>query len=346
MAIERLPETNSTALEEFEDKVISDNSKAKKVMKTLFNNAGILVGVFIVFAVVVIVTTDVHLASFEEISALGLDFFLLLFCSYSMYVSCSDSGMRAGLGSKAYAEASTEYAKKKRYLIENDMQSGMYEFCRYYVANELKNARMSVLATAGFTYSEYTEKWMNMSKEDIEAQTDLTDPQKSVLIKTNKIKPIKLNPEQIIRKGNGEGRRAPIGINPKTKKRIDFGVKFVVTLLISGGIAIIALEFVKEPTWTIFASVILKLLTIVVNGFSGYKYGFENVVIDTVDYITDQTDILEQAINYITKSTNAHDADEGGTNTCAIATSESGFVALPEENTTPSLTMQTSPTSS
>ena len=93
--IEQIGQNRSSATE-FEQTMLSEHAKKKKLAKGFLNNAGIFVGVLLMFAVIVVVTTDIRLTSFEEIAALGLDFFLLLFVSYSMYVNCADSGTRAG----------------------------------------------------------------------------------------------------------------------------------------------------------------------------------------------------------------------------------------------------------
>lgn len=322
--LDRLPETTSVSAQSspLENAVRKEHTRSKKVMKSFMNNAGILVGVFIVFAVIVIVTTDIRLVSLEELSSLGLDFFLLLFCSYSMYITCSDSGMRAGLAGEGIKTANLEYEKQKRYLMENGLQGGLYAFCRDYVQRELENERMSILVVVGFTYDEYKEKWMNADEETILA-SELSEAQKKAIIKVNKIKPITLSPELIMRKGRNDGARSPLGIAPQTKKKLRFGVKFVTTLFVSLGIAGIALEVVKDPSLAIFASVMLKLLTIVINGFSGYKFGLENIVIDTVSYIEDQTDLLKQAIRFIeSKSQVCTPNHEGGNDECASVTSE------------------------
>lgn len=290
---------SSTTEHSFEQRVVSENSQKKKVAKSLLNNAGIFVGVFIVFAVIVIVTTDIRLTSFEEIAALGLDFFLLLFCSYSMYVNCSDSGMRAGLRSNLYTESLGNFEKHKKDIVSNKIQTRLYEFCRHYIDDELKNARMSVLAIVGFSYEEYQKKWLAKDEEKVLADTSLSKAQKEAIIKANKIEPVKLTPEMIMRRGRGNGRRAPLGMRPETKKYINFGVRFVNTFFIALGLSIIVLEVVVEPTWILFASVCLKLLAVVMNGFGGYKYGYENIVLDTVNYMDDQSDLMQQAIQYV-----------------------------------------------
>ena len=75
--IEQIGQNRSSATE-FEQTMLSEHAKKKKLAKGFLNNAGIFVGVLLMFAVIVVVTTDIRLTSFEEIAALGLDFFLLL----------------------------------------------------------------------------------------------------------------------------------------------------------------------------------------------------------------------------------------------------------------------------
>ena len=296
--MERIETQKSSRAEAFEQAVVSEHNQKKKVAKSLLNNAGIFVGVFLIFAVIVIVTTDIRLTSFEQIAALGLDFFLLLFCSYSMYVNASDSGMRHGLQSELYTSSLDRFSTKKKSIIDAQRQTRLHEFCRYYIDDELKNARMSVLAVVGFSYREYRKKWLGLDAETIENDKKLSKVQKAALIKANAIKPVKLTPEMIMKRGRGSSRRAPLGVKPETKKSINFGTKFVTTFLISLVMSIIVLDMVVEPTWVIFASCMLKLLAVVMNGFTGYKFGYENIVFDTVNYMDDQTDLMEQAMQY------------------------------------------------
>lgn len=297
--MDRISPTPSAEGRSYEEAILLNNSKKKKATKSLLNNAGILVGVFLMFAVVVVVTTDIRLSSFEEVASLLLDFFILLFCSYSMYVNCADSGMRAGLISETYTVPLKVYDDLKKSLIERGMQSRLPEFCRHYVDDELRNSRTAVLAIVGFSYEEYLEKYVHLDKEQIQLLSDLSKAQKRALIRANEIQPIILTPEMIMKRGRGSSRRAPLGMTPETKKGIAFGVKFVSTLIVSLFMVVIVLEVVAEPTWAIFASVCLKLITVVANGFAGYKLGFENIVCDTVNYMSDQTDLMQQAVRYI-----------------------------------------------
>lgn len=288
--------------ERLEEGVIAEEKIKKKLKRGFLSYAGIFVGAFLMFAVVVIVTTDIRLTSFEETAALGLDFFLLLFCSYSMYINCSDSGMRAGLASSMYAEAQEEYESLKSSITERNIQARLPEFCRHYIDEELKCARMELLSAFGISYESYIGEYLPLGKSEIDGRTELSEAQREAVKKAGGIKPVKLTPEMIMKRGRGSTRRAPLGIKPETKRYVNFGRKFVTTFLVALLMSAVVLDVVVEPTWIIFATCMLKLLTVVMNGFGGYKFGYENIVFDTVNYINDQTDLMRQAVQFAENS--------------------------------------------
>lgn len=271
----------------------------KKITRSIMNNLGFVTAAFLVFAVIVIMTTDISIASFTDLSSLGLDFFLLLFCSYSMYVCCADSGTKAGLSTSIYAEITAKYDAIKKRILESHMQTRMGEFCTHYIAEELKNTKMTMLAPVGLSYDEYLEKYLQLDGESVDAMPNLTTSQKNAIKKANKVKPVRLTPEMILRKDRSAHRRSPLEVNPTKKKNIAFGMKFVRICVLSVFMSMIALEVIAEPSWIIFASVCLKLVSVIVNGFAGYGTGYDNIVVDTVNYMNGQIDLMQQAIQYI-----------------------------------------------
>jgi hypothetical protein len=220
-----------------------------------------------------------------------------------------------------------EYERLKRDLVDKDMQAELYGFCRHYIDEELKNTRMNILATVGFTYTEYMAKWSVASDKDIEKTDLLTDAQKKIIIKANKIRPIRLTPEMIMRRGRNDGSRAPLGTTPQAKKKMCFGFKFLSSVLITLGVVLIVAKVIEDPSWEIFVTATWRIVPIVTRGVSGYRMGYENIVVDTSEYISDQSDLLQQAIRYIDKqssSTTMHTChEEGGTNVCVSETNES-----------------------
>ena len=83
------------------------------------------------------------------------------------------------------------------------------------------------------------------------------------------------------------------------QKGIAFGVKFIkisVTTLLT---SIIVLDVVINPNWATFAACCLKLMPVILNGFTGYKMGYENIVYDTVNYMSDQIDLIHQFQQFV-----------------------------------------------
>lgn len=289
-------------MNELEKITLDIDSTKKRITKGLMSHLGIIMGSFLVFAFVVVMTTDISIVSFEEITSLGLDFFLLVFCSYAVYVCCADSGTKSGLATQTYTDMVEKFDVMKKAVVDGKMQTKMIGFCHHYISDELRSARMATLSVVGFDYEEYQEKYMRLSEEEVDAIPGLTAPQKKAIKKANRVKPIKLTPEMILRRGGGTHRRAALDVNPSSKKTALFVTKFVQIIVVSLLMSMIALEAIVEPTRAVFASICLKMISLVSNGFAGYKVGYENVVIDTVSYMSSQLDLMQQGVQYIEES--------------------------------------------
>ncbi len=281
------------------DAIERPNNVKRKIARGLLSNTGIFIGVFIVFVVIVVFTTDIKITSALEWAALGLSFFVLLMCSYSMYVNCADSGSRAGKISSTYIGASEHYDDLKNKVVSMKIQGRLPEFCRHYVDEELHNTRASIVADVGITYEQYKELYVGKDKVALKRDGKLSRAHINAIIAANKIKPIRLTPEMILKRGRGSSHRSPLGMKPTTRKSIKFGVKLIKVCLASVLTSVVVLDVVINPTWATFAVCLLKLFPVVLNGFMGYKMGYDNVVVDTVNYMTDQADLLQQFVHYI-----------------------------------------------
>ena len=140
---------------------------------------------------------------------------------------------------------------------------------------------------------------MGADEATVESDSKLSQEKKAAIIKANAIKPIKLTPEMIMKRGRGNKRRAPLGVRPETAKTINYVVKLATTVGTSIFTGMIALEAISNPSWATFAELCIKLLMVILSGFTGYKMGYENITINTVDYILDQTDLLNQFEQYL-----------------------------------------------
>jgi hypothetical protein len=283
--------------------VIKLEDTKKRITKGFINYGGIFVSVCLMFAVVMIVTTDVKVSSIKDLADLGMDFFLLLFCAYAAYISCSDSGARAGLATDTYTETLAKFKEWKEKIVKGNMQVRLAEFCRNYVQDDLKNVRMSYLAVVGLSYEQYLN-YTAMDDKEVDALSGLSITQKKAIKKANNTKPIVLKPESIMRNGKGVYHRSPLEMSPETRKGINYAVKFVQSSLIAFGMSMIALDMVTDPSLVVFATVCFKLVSVIYNCFSGYRTGYTNIVVDSVDYMNAQIDLMQQAILYIESTTN------------------------------------------
>jgi hypothetical protein len=281
-----------------DDALARAGGRPKAISRELLNNAGVYFSIFIVFAVIVIATTDISVSSFSDMAALGLDFFLLLFLSESMYINCSDSGMRHGQLTQIYIDAQERYEQIKKKATDIKYYPHLYTFCSKYVEDELRAARTFILQSVGISYEEYEAQYLGKSESHVRSSWGPSGPQKTAIVKANAMVSAELTPEMLLRKGKGYKRQSPLGMRPETKKNLNFFFKFVEKFVITLGISVIVLDVVAEPSWVLFASVCMKLISVALSGFGGYKFGYDNIVIDTVEFMNDQSYLLEQAVQF------------------------------------------------
>ena len=274
-------------------------SERKRVSQYIFANARPFLIAFILFTVIVVMTTDIKLVTISSLTNLGLEFFILLFCSYGMYICCTDGGVKNGYATDLYKNAVNRFDELKT-RIQDTCLSRMNDFCAHYIAEELKQMRMHNLAAACIPYDVYLDKYAKLGKKDIKALTDLTSLQKKAVRKANRIRPIKLTPEMILSQGKTWHYRSALAVTPGTMKTAAFTVKIFKMSFISICMPLVALDMIMEPSWIVFAEVCLKLFTVVLNGFDGHKDGYNNITVHTVNYFNAQCGLMQQAILFAT----------------------------------------------
>lgn len=274
-------------------------SERRRVSQYIFANTRSFLIAFIMFTVIVVMTTDIRLVTISSLTSLGLEFFILLFCSYGMYICCADGGVKNGYATDSYKNAVTRFDELKTKIQETCL-TRMSDFCAHYIAEELKQMRMQHLSTACIPYEVYLDKYAKLGKEDINALTELTSLQKKAVRKANRIRPIKLTPEMILSRGKNWHYRSALSATPGTMKNVAFTVKIFKMSFISICMPLIALDIIMEPTWIVFAEVCLKLFTVVLNGFDGHKDGYNNITVHTVNYVNAQCGLMQQALLYAT----------------------------------------------
>ncbi len=258
-------------------------------------NSGLIIGAFIVLAVIVVMLAEIDITDFSTLPKLGANFFVLLFCNYGMYLNQRDNGIGAGKQSSIYLDVMSKYDELKCKIVEAEIDYRMNEFCAWYIANELKHARQSLLAVSGISYATY-EAYIGVDDDMVEADEKLTKRQKNAIIEANSLKPIYLDADMIMRRASAAKRKASRKLTPESKLYIKSGTRLVRMFISSALIVAVSFEVIINPSLATLAATALKVLFVVLNGFTGYKEGFANITVDSVDYVGEQITYLERFI--------------------------------------------------
>ena len=293
---------------EFPSENTSSTSRLHKVLeveqdikilakRSLIGYGGILVSVFLLFITIIAVTTDITI-SLDSIQELSTEFFLLFFCSYASYICCADSGTKAGKSSQTYVETMAKFEEMHQAIVDNKVHCILGEFCKEYIARELRDAKTRYLVLAGIDYDDYIREYSSLEDSQINEISGLSTAQKKALMSANAVKPLKLSPEQITGRGTSYFRRSPLFISPSLVRGTKYIVKFITSLLIVVGMSYMVFNNMTETTWADVALVCVKSGSVLYNCFSGYTCGYENIVIHSVNYKQEQISLMQQAIAY------------------------------------------------
>ena len=102
----------------------------KKPVASVLEKAGFIMAAVIMLVVIVVMTSDIKLVTFKQVTELSLSFFVLIFCSYSMYGNMYHSGMIAGKKLDEYNKVCKEYAIIRAEIKERDVQKQLAAFCK------------------------------------------------------------------------------------------------------------------------------------------------------------------------------------------------------------------------
>lgn len=279
-----------------ENMVLSLEDTKKRITKTVVGHAGIICSTLILFVAAIALTTDITLSSFAELKELTKTLIILLTLNYMMFFSGADNGTNTGLKSDIYINACTKYDEVKKRLIELP-RNILSRFCKHFVETEQEAARAEILVEVGLTMDDMNKcKGKNLK----ELETDYTPLQIKAIKKALKVKALRLKPDMICRRGRASSRSHPLGRNPRISKLFKYAINIVrmtITTILTGAIVINTLT---DFTWAAIVELFVKLLPVVINGFNGYKLGLEGKIITDVEYMDDQMDLMEQAIQYAT----------------------------------------------
>lgn len=266
--------------------------KKEKVSKSFLKNAGVFIGSFLCIVCILTLITDIDFRSFVDVKDFGAELFVLMFCSYTMYICLYDSGKREGLTNPEYISIVNRYHDVKANIYKLGIEYNLSRFINRYITDELRYVRADILACVGITVEQFDKLYLPLDKKSVRKNKALSKRERTAIIDAMRVQPLHLTPGMFLRRGRGGKGRSPLGIDPDEKRNRVFIRRFLVITITTLLTISLAFEVIQEPTLEVITMVLIKILPVVLNGFLGYKFGYDNTAYDRTYYISDQIDFL------------------------------------------------------
>lgn len=241
-----------------------------------------LEGIIVILATLLISVANVQLGVTNGIQPIStvIRSILLWICSYLMYTVYLSWGSQKGKETKDYQKAIEEYQTEKKKILENDYTK-LAKYCIYYIKDELKNNRISVLSEIGMRYEEYEKNYLGKSTKEIE-NLNIPEDKKAVIIQANLIKPTKLTPSMLM-VSNTVNSRNLLSTDVETIIKKDKFIKIITSAFFSLVIGSVFIDVSILNGWSILISCLLNLLPLVLNIFMGGYQGFKAYSVNEVN---------------------------------------------------------------
>ena len=292
------------------EKMPSEISGGSSVMNTLdtvkrntlrgaVENMWLIVTFLALAVIVTVMTTDISMDSMADVSAIGQEFFVLLFCNYIVYLTWGSHGGRQGMQTSSYRDACRRYSTVRNNIVSENLQTRLAEFCERTVEEELKSVRINLLCASGLDYESYAPFIGKTEQELMESDIKLSEAQVKAVLAANKVKPVKFTPEMLMHRERRSYSRALLGVDPGTLRMLRNAWKFVSSAVVIYLVTITAFDVSASFDWSVVGEVLFKLVTVIYGGFCGYQSNYENISIRAAKHINTQADYLEQFYNSV-----------------------------------------------
>lgn len=291
--MEKMPETPSPG-----EKLMSTIEIGKqRGIRLAMDNMWLIVTMLALAVIVTVMTTDISMESIAHLTSIGQEFFVLLFCTYIVYLSWGGNGTRQGMLTQAYKDACARYSEIRSKIVTEGLQTRLAAFCQSRVEEELKSVRLNIICSSGLDYDTY-EQFIGKSEEKIrESGAVLTEAQIKAILRANKVNPIRLTPGMLLQREKISLSRAVIGTDPATVRMITNVWRLVSNAVVTFLVTITAFDVSASFDWSVVGEVLFKLVTVLYGGFCGYQTSYENITVRAVRHINTQADLLEQFYN-------------------------------------------------
>ena len=285
-----IPETNHEYSSEnrrnirrdFERGVIS-NSPDKFQMNDLALSALVIIAAVLSF-------TDFTFSAGDWKNLTALTLFLYVITMF-VYRNRYAKGISRGRLDSEYKDSLQKYRDKREEINEKNLVSHVPAFCTYYKKQELREYRESLLCDIDMDYDTYKEKYLTMRKKDV-LRLPLSAEAKSIILKCNRAKTIKLYPGLILNESGEFDRNKLIGKSGRVRERQDKKRQaFTRAIYVIFGAAV-AFDMIFNFSLMTIAQWVVRMIPIVLAIISGDDGGFCNITVTETTFKRDQTHVI------------------------------------------------------
>lgn len=270
----------------------------KRSFGTFFiRNINSVLSLFIVLVVVFVFLAQVKILPNVSVQEAAASCVLLFFCSYFMYCNLLNSGTKLGKQEEDYINCTKKHNDLRETIKSNNYEQYLNDFCESVRKAKFIRDRETELSRVGILYSEYTEKYEGKTEEEILQEfPELNKGKRKAIKKANAVKCVAFTKEMIYRECKPTHSQAILGVTPQAKRNF----RMVWNIFFSAVVAFMSysifVDVIEKPTWASFAMCLVKLLPLFVCGWRGFTNGFDFIAVESVSYMSDQNDLLEEAI--------------------------------------------------
>ena len=229
----------------------------------------------------------------KEISNFFVDWIPYFIASILLHSTTYEKGVFTGKQSTKYVDMAVEYSKIVNNLTGEQLDK-LDDFCSEYNDKALKDLQTKILKQSGISYETYVNKYLNMSKKEIEKQCIKEQFETIMKAKDCKIKGINAN------KLLSQSEADDITDTGSTEHQLAKRYKIISTIRVFVSTLCTAFVVAKDLTewgWSGLIIVIFKVLYVFGRSYMGYFRGYKDITVDVVSSLGRKVAILKMFIN-------------------------------------------------
>ena len=260
-----------------------------------FQMNDLALGALVIIAAVLSLT-DFTFAVGDWKNLTALTLFLYVITMF-VYRNRYEKGMSRGRVDSEYKESLGKYRDKREDINVKNLVSHVPAFCTYYKKQELREYRESLLCDIEMDYDTYKEKYITMSRKDI-MRLPMSYEAKSIILKCNRAKTIKLYPGLILNESGEFDRNKLIGKSGRVRERQDKKKQAVTRAVYVLFGAAVAFDMIFNFSLMTIAQWVVRMIPIILAIVSGDDGGYCNITVTETNFKRDQTHVIGLFMEY------------------------------------------------